>query len=121
MLSKRSFNIFLFLFLFSGFIFFINFVIAGTQTGGGVVEIPNPVGATTFAGLIGQIVDFLILVIIPIATIMILYAGLLFMTSGGSVEKVQKAKQTLTWAVVGIAILLISRGITSIIASFLEK
>lgn len=90
-------------------------------TGVSETRIPNPLGeGTTINDLIDRIITFLLKIFSPIAVIMVLYAGLLFMTSAGSTEKVQKAKKTLTWAIVGIAILMISKGITITIKSFFQ-
>lgn len=83
--------------------------------------IPRVLTSTTFEDLVKAIAAFLKLVMAPIAVIMILYSAFLFMTSGGSEERVTKAKKTLMWTVVGIAIILIGAGFVSIVKSFLEK
>ncbi len=44
-----------------------------------------------------------------------IYGGFLWMTAGGSTDKVQKAKDTLTQAVIGIAIVLMTRGIAEFV------
>ncbi|MCF7820036.1 MAG: hypothetical protein K9M44_01000 [Candidatus Pacebacteria bacterium] len=54
-----------------------------------------------------------------IAVVIILYAGFLWMTSGGSEEKVSKAKKTLTNGVIGLLIILASFGITTFILNSL--
>lgn len=119
--KNKIFFICLIFILLISFIFVFELAIAGSEeTGSEVIEIENPVGAGTFTELITKIIKFLIVIFSPIATIMVLYAGLLFMTSGGSTEKIHKAKQTLTWAVIGTAILLIAEGISVTIESFLQ-
>ncbi len=52
-----------------------------------------------------------------IAVLIILYAGFLWMTAAGEVDKVDRAKKTLISAIVGLVILLSAFGITSFVIS----
>jgi len=54
-----------------------------------------------------------------IAVIMILVAAFQFLTAGGDAEKVKVARGTITWAVMGIVVALISFNIPGILSSFL--
>lgn len=55
--------------------------------------------------LIQRVIDFLIFLAAPIiATVIILWAGVLILTSGGSTEKVSQAKSMFTKAVIGLII-----------------
>lgn len=54
-----------------------------------------------------------------IAIIMILVAAFQFLTAGGDAEKVKTARGTITWAVIGIVVALISFNIPGILSSFL--
>lgn len=54
-----------------------------------------------------------------IAIIMILVAAFQFLTAGGDAEKVKTARATITWAVIGIVVALISFNIPGILSSFL--
>ncbi|OIO47716.1 MAG: hypothetical protein AUJ32_02165 [Parcubacteria group bacterium CG1_02_40_82] len=85
------------------------------------MELPNPLTATTFEDLVSSIATWFELIMVPLATIMILYAAFLFMTSGGDEEKIKRAKRAITWAVVGVAIVLIGAGFITLIKSFLSK
>lgn len=79
----------------------------------------NPLKFGSVGELINQIADFIIIVALPIATIMIIYAAFLFITAGGSEDKVKKAKQVIILAVVGIAILLMAKGAALVIKDVL--
>lgn len=84
------------------------------------VEIANPLGSTkTFAQLVKKIASFLITIGIPIATIMVLVAAIQFMFAGGNEKRVTAAKQTLLYAVIGMAVLILAKGVSSVITSFL--
>ena len=62
-------------------------------------------GFPQFLELINRIISFLLLLVAPIiATVLILYHGLMVLTSGGNTEKLTAAKGALTKVVVGFAI-----------------
>ncbi len=86
------------------------------KTGG---SITNPLNATSFTELIGGIIDWVVAIGILIAVIMIIYSGILFMTSGGKEESVTKARKALTWSIIGLAVLLIGRGWIGIVKSLI--
>jgi len=89
-------------YLFSKLFFAI--IILAVPVVGRAVQIENPLGeTTTIAGLVDNIATFLIQIGIPITTIMILVA----------------ARQTLTYAVIGLGVLLLAKGVSSVITSFL--
>ncbi|MBI2062491.1 MAG: hypothetical protein HYT64_02280 [Candidatus Yanofskybacteria bacterium] len=57
---------------------------------------------------------------IPIAVAMIVYAGILFLTSKGDTGQVTKARDVLKYAVIGLVIILIGSGFVTLIQSVLE-
>jgi uncharacterized membrane protein len=69
-------------------------------------ELSNPLGVSSFAGLIAAIANIIMKVGIPIAAIFLIYSGLMFVTARGSEEQLTKAKNTFMWTVVGTGILL---------------
>lgn len=94
----------------------------GGEPGEGEVsfEIQNPIKAESLVDLAKAIGKFLFQIAIPIAVIIIIYAGLLFLTSGGNKEKITKAGTALLYAVVGLAIILIGQGFFTLIKSILN-
>jgi len=67
--------------------------------------IPNPLGATsTFSALLAKIVSGVGMVIGSLGTIMIIVAGILYLTSAGSTDRMTKAKTALIYAIIGIVI-----------------
>lgn len=77
--------------------------------------VPNPLKAGTFTELITSIADFLLSAGMALATLMILYGGFQYVTSGGDENKVKSAHQTLTWAIVGLTILIVGKGLVFVI------
>ena len=53
--------------------------------------------------------------------VLIVYAGIIWMTSGGNEQKVTQAKQTISSATVGLAIVMISYGLSVFIMNRLAE
>ncbi len=103
--SYRLLLLSVFLFLFISFPFFVN----AEHNGMSHEPIPNPVlipcdGASVKCGfpqliqLANNVINFLILVSIPLATISFMYAGFLYLTAGGDTSKVKQA-HSIFWKV----------------------
>lgn len=69
--------------------------------------------------LFNRIMDFILKISIPIAAIIIMVGGIQMATAGGNEEKIKKAQKTITWAIVGFAIILLSKGLVLVIKEFL--
>jgi type IV secretory pathway VirB2 component (pilin) len=96
-------------------------VAAQAMPSGADVTIPNPLGANaTIADILNRIINFLLAVAGPIAVLVVVIAGIMYMTAGGSQERLGQAKRALWWAVIGIAILLFSKGIVTVIQAILK-
>ena len=75
----------------------------------------NPLACNTFSECVEKIIGFVLWVATAIVPIMIIVAGFLFLTSGGDPEKVRTAKRIIFWTVIGLAIILLAKGIISVI------
>ena len=102
--------------LIFGFPLFSVFANGVTGQGG---SISNPLNATSFTKLINDIAGWVFLLAIPLATLMFLIGGFMFMTSAGNEQRVTQAKKTMIWAAVGLLVCLIGAGFTSIIRQLL--
>ncbi|MFA5360502.1 MAG: hypothetical protein WC320_00810 [Candidatus Paceibacterota bacterium] len=58
-------------------------------------------------------------VVIFIAAIMIVYAGFRYVTAAGNTEATKKALDTLIYALIGVGIALLAKGLINIISTFL--
>lgn len=92
---------------------FSNFAFAAVGEQG---KIPNPLKGTNS---LSQFFDSIVGVAIELGTIVavlgIIYGGFQFVTAQGNEEKISMAKKTLTWAVIGTAVLLGARTIMAAI------
>ncbi len=84
----------------------------------GDIKIPNPLeksGVNDFKGLLLKIAGGVGALIATLGTIMIIVAGILYLTSAGSPEKMGTAKKALIYAIAGITIGLAAEAIVAII------
>jgi FtsH-binding integral membrane protein len=81
------------------------------------IETPTePVtGIEDLLDIINRIATWLFAIVLAIAVIVLLIAGLNWVTSGGDEEKVASARKMLTWALVGIAIAFLAKGLIALI------
>jgi hypothetical protein len=108
----------------ASFVFLV--LISGTfalAAGGGVPggTIQNPIKAKSLADLFNNIVSVAIELGTIIAVLGIMYGGYLYVTAQGNEEKLGAAQKTITWALVGTAVLLGARTIMAAIRSTVEQ
>lgn len=70
-------------------------------------------GETSVRALIVTIINFFLFFLGLIATIMIIYGGVTYVTAAGEQERVDSAKKIITYAIVGIIIVLLSFAIVN--------
>lgn len=93
---------------------------SGKQTSNTSVSFPNPLAANDITDLVNTIATWLLGIGATIAVIMVLWAAFLFMTSGGSEKKVTQARQTLWYAIIGLTVLLLAKGVALFIQNVLS-
>ena len=93
---------------------------AGAGGGTQDFEIQNPIGIDTFEELVNVIGRWIFNLAIPIAVIIIIYAGVLMLTAGGDPGRFKKGMEALKYAVIGLAVVLIGKGFVSLIQSILS-
>lgn len=84
-------------------------------------ELENPIKAKTFAILVKDLSGIVIKVGAPLVGIFIIYAGFLFVTAGGDEKKLETAKTTFYWTIIGAVVLLGSSVLASAIVDLVEK
>ena len=65
-----------------------------------------PISPTTIEGVLGNIMTYLQGIAGTIAVIFIIIVGIMYMLSGGSKDATERAKKTVIFAIVGLAIVL---------------
>lgn len=69
-------------------------------------QITNPISSGTFQDLAGNIAKQLAVIAPTIGVFFIILGGLQYVFAGDSEEKVKKAHKTLTWALIGTAVVI---------------
>ena len=90
----------------------------GSATGGTNATLPQ-LGPKSIPILIAKIADFLITLAIPLAVLMIIWAGFMFVTAQGDTSKISKAKKNLLYTIIGVLVILASKVLVVYIQSAL--
>lgn len=101
---KKIKFIFIFLFLAIFLIFGISADVLAVCADGEVC-LDSPITATTPQQLIGTVIKGLLGVVGSLALAMFIYGGFTWMLAAGSSEKIQKGKNILVWASIGLVVI----------------
>jgi len=77
--------------------------------------LPNPLGTTDIRVIVAQVVRGFLTITGPIALIMFIYGGVIWMTSTGTPARIDKGKKVLVWAVLGLVVIFSAFVITNAI------
>lgn len=78
------------------------------------ITFTSPFGSATVTDVLNRIINYAILVVSPLAAVMILYGAFQILTSRGSEEKYRAGRKTIIYALGGLAIVILARGLVSI-------
>jgi hypothetical protein len=84
-------------------------------------QITNPIGASDFSSLFKGIAVAVGKLVAGLAAIMVIVAGIIYLTSVGSPERVGLAKKALTYAIIGAAIALAAEGLVTYVAGLMKS
>ena len=97
-------------------LFFVNVAQATT------VPLPNPLeGHDDIPVLVGSIINYVLGILGVLALVMFIYGGLIWMTSEGAPDKIKKGKDTLIWAILGLALIFFSYALLDFILGALQQ
>jgi amino acid transporter len=85
------------------------------------LKIDNPLKYDNISDIIKAITDLLKVLAIGVGTIMIIISGLQYITSAGSEEKAGKAKKTILYTIIGVAIVIAVDFIVGFVGEILGK
>lgn len=80
-----------------------------------------PIGPKTFAGIISVIVDVVIQVGTIVVIMAIIYSGFLFVTAQGNDAKLEKAKSTFFWVIIGAIVLLGANQLAGVVETTVDQ
>ena len=99
-------------------LFLVNSVQADTT-----IKLPDPLGGQgdDIPLLVGNIVKYILGILGVLALVMFISGGITWMTSGGVSDKIKKGRDTLVWAVLGLALIFFSYGLLEFILKALQQ
>lgn len=83
-------------------------------------ELDNPLKTDDVRVVIGRIIKAILGVSGGLALLMFIWGGLIWMTSQGEKTKIEKGQKTLSWAVIGLAILFVAYAAVNWVIKALE-
>lgn len=84
-------------------------------------ELDNPLKTDDVRVMIGRIIKAILGVSGGLALLMFIWGGLIWMTSQGEKAKIEKGQKTLSWAVIGLAILFVAYAAVNWVIKALES
>lgn len=109
------------------FLLFASFVsIVSAQSVDPFTQLPSekpPIVFSSYGGAIDIVArgaSWLLYIVIALAVVFIIYAGFLYLTSGGDENKIKSAKEYIIYAVVGVAIALVARGLVMLVQTLIR-
>lgn len=78
----------------------------------------NPLTSQSFEALVQSLANWVAAIALPIVAIFIIYSGFLFVTAGGNQSKIDAAKTTFYWTVIGTAIVVGAWALATAIVNF---
>ena len=81
------------------------------------LTIDNPLGDLKFTDIINKLIDFLLEVALVICPLMIVIGAFFFITAAGDPTKANKGRQVMIYAIIGLVIILISKGLVNLVKS----
>lgn len=83
------------------------------------IQIQNPIKAKTFLEIIDNVINFLMVASVPALIIFIIWGAFNILTAGGNPNKVKTGRDIILYAVIGFAVILISKGVAALVISIL--
>lgn len=78
----------------------------------------EPAGLTQIEEMVGRVINLFVGLSFIALVVMLVTAGIKFLTSGGEPKAIQSASQTVTWALLGMLFLVLAWLILQLMAAF---
>jgi heme O synthase-like polyprenyltransferase len=97
-------------------------VMAGDEDEVNVGQAPTIItDASQITTVINNVVNWFFLIVMTVAAIFILVSAWTFLTAGGNPDSITKARQMLIYALVGVVVAVLAKGLPILIQSILES
>ncbi len=85
----------------------------------GTLSIKNPSGLNDVSELVTKLINWTLMIIAMVATIVIIISGIMLVFNGGNETTVKKSKTTILWAIVGLVVSVGAFAMVNIVQSLL--
>ena len=82
------------------------------------VTIENPLKAKTFGELINNLITFIFWIALALFPLMIVIAGIYFVTAAGNPEQIEKAKSIILYTLIGFIVILVAKGFIELLKQY---
>ena len=72
------------------------------------IGILSPIGAASLQEVVARAINTILGIVGSFALVMVIYGGIVLLTAAGKQETIKKGKDVLTWAIIGVIVVLIS-------------
>ncbi|MFA5208168.1 MAG: hypothetical protein WC428_05950 [Candidatus Paceibacterota bacterium] len=87
----------------------------------GLILVPYLASADAVTDTIENITDWIVSISIGLATLMYIVGGFLWMSDAGNVERVKTAKNIIMSTTIGLIVILMAKGMISIVSGLVAK
>lgn len=85
----------------------------------GTTCICNPLSSIKFSDIFNRIVNFLLNAALVVAPIALVASGFMFITAGGNPEQIIRARSIIIWTIVGVVVILLSKGLMNVLGGII--
>jgi hypothetical protein len=85
-----------------------------------IVTFPNPLQTSNFWVLVNNILNIIFTVSLPIVIVLIIVGAILIVTAAGNERQISMGKNCIVYSLVGLSLVLMSKGIMGLIAYLLR-
>lgn len=92
---------------------FINLAVFAAYNAGAEVNFANPTTTNTTEELVTSIVNWLLGITSAVVIIFLVYGGIMYITSSGDENQIEKSKKIITYAIIGLFLVLVSYSVVT--------
>lgn len=85
------------------------------------ITFKNPITSDTFAKLIENLINFVFTISLYLAVLLLVLAGVFMVTAAGETAQFERGKKILIYTLVGLIIVMMSKGIMVVIKEYILK
>ena len=122
-MKAKRFFVFITTFMLLNFALFYGNVFSATEPipPSGGFTLTNPIGSNDFAQIMKKIAELVVKIALPILVVMVIWAGAQFVFAQGNEKKLEDAKKTLWYSLIGALLVVGAFAIATAIENFAKK